>query len=52
MMNWNKDTKAKYRSSKKFPAPFTAVHFCDDGKMLAYAIGYDYSAGAQGGVDN
>ena len=45
---WNKDTKAKYRASKKFPAPFTAAHFTEDGKLLAYAIGYDWSKGQMG----
>ena len=42
---WNKDTKSKYKSSKKFPAPFTAASFTEDGKLLAYAIGYDWSKG-------
>ena len=42
---WNKDTKSKYKSSKKFPLPFTASSFTDDGKLLAYAIGYDWSKG-------
>ena len=37
---WNKDTKSKYKSSKKFPSPFTAASFTEDGKLLAYAIGY------------
>ena len=45
---WNKDTKAKYKASKKFPAPFTAAHFTEDGKLLAYAIGYDWSKGHGG----
>lgn len=42
---WNKDTKSKYRSSKKFPGAFTAADFTDDGKLLAYAIGYDWAKG-------
>ena len=42
---WNKDTKAKYKASKKFPAPVTASHFAEDGKLLAYAIGYDWCKG-------
>jgi len=45
---WNKDTKAKYKASKKFPSPFTAAHFTEDGKLLAYAVGYDWSKGSQG----
>ena len=42
---WNKDTKSKYKSSKKFPAPFTSAAFTEDGKLLAYAIGYNWSVG-------
>ena len=42
---WNKDSKSKYKASKKFPAPFTAASFTEDGKLLAYAIGYDWSKG-------
>ena len=45
---WNKDTKSKYKSSKKFPGPLTACDFSEDGKMLVYAIGYDWSKGAEG----
>ena len=45
---WNKDTKSKYKSSKKFPGPLTACDFSDDGKMMVYAIGYDWSKGAEG----
>jgi len=42
---WNKDSKSKYKSSKKFPAPQTAAAFTEDGKLLAYAIGYDWTKG-------
>jgi len=45
IVTWNKDTKRKYKISKKFPAPITASSFTDDGKLLAYAIGYDWSKG-------
>ena len=45
---WNKDTKSKYRSSKKFPRAFTAADFTEDAKLLAYAIGYDYAKGFEG----
>ena len=45
---WNKDTKSKYKSSKKFPGPICCTDFSDDGKMLVYAIGYDWSRGAEG----
>lgn len=39
---WNKDSKSKYKSSARFPAPMTAASFIDDGTMLAYAVGNDY----------
>ena len=52
IITWNKDVKSRYRTSKKFPSPFTAADFSDDGKLLAYAIGYDYSAGAEGAIDS
>ena len=45
---WNKDTKSKYKSSKRFPASFTSASFTEDGKLLAYAIGYDWSKGYEG----
>ena len=45
---WNKDTKSKYRASKKFPRAFTASDFTCDGKLLAYAIGYDWAKGFEG----
>jgi mRNA export factor len=45
---WNKDHKSKYKSSKKFPSPMTAGDFSWDGNLLAYAIGYDWSMGAEG----
>lgn len=48
MIVWNKDSKSKYKSSKKFPAPFTAASFTEDGKLIAYAIGYDWSKGHSG----
>ena len=48
MIIWNKDTKSKYKASKKFPAPLTAAHFTEDGKLLAYACGYDWSRGFEG----
>lgn len=40
---WNKDTKSKYKSSKKFPAPITSAAFSDDATLLAYAVGYDWA---------
>ena len=42
---WNKDTKSKYKSTKKLPAPITSSCFSDDGTLLAYAIGYDWIKG-------
>ena len=45
---WNKDTKSKYKSSKKFPGSLCAADFSDDGTMLCYSLGYDYSKGYEG----
>ena len=42
---WNKDTKSKYRGSKRFPHPIVAGNFSDDGEYLAFAIGCDYQKG-------
>jgi mRNA export factor len=44
---WNKDLKSKYKSSKKFPSPMTAGDFSEDGSLIAYAVGYDWSMGAE-----
>lgn len=49
---WNKDTKSKYKASKKFPGPLTAASFTEDGTLLAYAIGYDWNLGAEGSKQN
>ena len=48
MVMWNKDTKSKYKSTKQFPAPFTSASFSEDGKLIAYAIGYDWGQGNEG----
>ena len=45
---WNKDTKSKYRSSKKIPAAIVAADFIDDGSLIAYAAGYDWIKGFEG----
>jgi len=47
-VTWNKDTKSKYKGSKKMPSPVTACDFDDNANMVAYAIGYDWSRGAEG----
>lgn len=47
-VTWNKDTKARYRVSKKFPCPVTSGDFSEDGRLMAFAIGNDYSKGAEG----
>lgn len=47
-VTWNKDSKARYRSSAQFPAPIVAGDQTEDGKLMAYAIGYDWAQGASG----
>lgn len=46
-VTWNKDNKSKYKVSKKHPSPMTAGDFSWNGDYLAYAIGYDWSMGAE-----
>jgi hypothetical protein len=48
IVTWNKDNKAKYRASPKYDHSLTAGAFSDDGKLLAFAIGYDYASGHEG----
>ena len=45
---WNKDSKSKYKSSPKFPNSLTALDFSEDGALLVFAVGYDYSQGHSG----
>jgi mRNA export factor len=47
-ISWNKDTKAKYRTSECFPGSVVAADQTDEGTIMAYAIGYDWSQGSEG----
>mgnify|MGYP006105296387 CR=1 FL=1 len=42
---WNKDTKARYKSSKAAPMPMTNCCFSDDALILVFACGEDWSKG-------
>lgn len=48
IVTWNKDNKSKLRASPDFGQPITCADFSEDGTFLAYAIGYDWSKGAEG----
>ena len=45
---WNKDKKSRLRGSGNFGQPIVCADFSEDGTFLAYAIGYDWSKGAEG----
>jgi len=42
---WNKDTKARYKSSTKAPMPMTNCCFSDDALLLVFASGEDWNKG-------
>ena len=42
---WDKDTKARTRAFSPFEGPITATAFNRDGKLLAYAVSYDWNKG-------
>ena len=46
-INWNKDTKSRYKSSKAAPLPMTACCFSEDATILAFASGEDWSKGVE-----
>ena len=46
-INWNKDTKSRYKSSKPCPFPMTVCCFSEDATILAFASGEDWSKGAE-----
>lgn len=46
-VTWNKDTKSRYKSSNKAPLPLTSVCFSDDAQVICFAVGEDWSMGAE-----
>ncbi|CAD5312843.1 unnamed protein product [Arabidopsis thaliana] len=44
---WDKDSKARLKASSKCGQPITCSTFNHDGAMFAYAVGYDWSKGAE-----
>jgi mRNA export factor len=44
-VTWNKDTKSKYVSCKAMPLAMQASDVSDNGQMIGYVVGYDWSAG-------
>ncbi|KAA8495870.1 Protein RAE1 [Porphyridium purpureum] len=47
---WDKDSKQRLKNFKKLLQPITASCFSADGSIYAYAVGYDWSKGAEGHV--
>ena len=45
---WNKDKRQKLKGFNQMTAPITSAAFNKDGRLLAYATGYDYSRGKLG----
>jgi mRNA export factor len=45
---WDKDARSRCKAFERLPSPVTALGFSSDGKMFAYAQGYDWSRGADG----
>ena len=45
---WNKDFKAKYHTMKNSQMPVTVGSFNQDGHILAWATGEDYTMGCEG----
>ena len=44
---WDKDSKQRLKAMAKCAAPIPACAFNMDGSMLAYAVSYDWSKGAE-----
>jgi len=44
---WDKDSKQRLKQFKNCSAPITSARFNATGDLLAYAVGYDWSKGAQ-----
>lgn len=44
---WDKDNKHRLKQFQRLNQPITATAFSSDGNIFAYAVGYDWSKGAQ-----
>jgi len=44
---WDKDSKQRLKLFNRMPQPISASQFSRDGSMYAYAVGYDWSRGAE-----
>ncbi|KAJ1966247.1 RNA export factor gle2 [Dipsacomyces acuminosporus] len=49
---WDKDARQKLKTHKNVGGPILSTAFNGDGKILAYAIGYDWSKGYQHNNDS
>lgn len=48
---WDKDTKSRVRGFNSVNYPVTAAKFSTQGDLMAYAVGYDWAKGHDGGVN-
>ena len=48
---WDKDTKSRVKGFNSVNYPVTAAKFSAQGDLLAYAVGYDWAKGHEGGVN-
>ncbi|KAJ2355283.1 RNA export factor gle2 [Coemansia sp. RSA 2618] len=49
---WDKDAKQRLKVHAKQGGPITATAFNGDGKLFAYALGYDWAQGYKGNLDS
>jgi mRNA export factor len=45
LVTWNINVKSKYKSLEGFPMAIQVADFQDEGTMIAYTVGYDWSQG-------
>ncbi|KAJ1799836.1 RNA export factor gle2 [Coemansia sp. RSA 2399] len=48
--SWDKDSRHKLKTYAKLGSPILSTAFSGDGKLFAYAIGYDWAQGYKGNV--
>ncbi|KAJ2851388.1 RNA export factor gle2 [Coemansia brasiliensis] len=49
---WDKDAKQRIKAHEKLGAPVLSTAFNGDGKLYAYALGYDWAQGYKGNVSS
>ncbi|KAJ2549082.1 RNA export factor gle2, partial [Coemansia sp. RSA 1933] len=49
-ISWDKDSRHKLKTYAKLGSPILSTAFSGDGKLFAYALGYDWAQGYKGNV--